>query len=179
MPIIHPLVADVVPFSYRDGDTYLEILSQYESVITKCVADIEEAFASINSYSAEVESIPVQIAEKVEAARKQLKRYIKQLFDELESLDTVISPVWGQRGQIDRVLGDMYNNLNTGGWSAYYHDVIQSPTAVAEDNQGRTARQYDLSPNGAVTTATAALVDAPSNNRTGSSDNPNDILGVE
>lgn len=178
MPIIHPLVTDVVPFSYRDGDTYLEILSQHEEVIDKAIRDIEEIADLLNTYSTQVETIPIEIDRQVRESTKYLKAYIKQLFNELRSNTVAESPVWGKKATIDKLLANMYNDLNIGAESAYYHDEKALRTAKDEDALGWTARRHDTYAAGNIGT-TASAVDSLFYEENGTSDNPDELLGLE
>lgn len=172
-----PVVTDVVPFSYRDGDTYLEIIADLEDATDKCVSDVIQMAQILNEYVDAIDAIPNDIQKRVDEATIVLKRYIKKLIEALETATVAEDPVWGLSSNLDRVLADMYNNLSDG-LTAYEFDHVNK-TAAAWDTKGATAREYDLYGAGESSDVRrAAASDAGYDGGT-PTEHGNEILGLE
>ena len=131
------------PFTYRDGYT----LERYTEEI-RC--HLDALHDTVNELSGELtDAIAGQDATlqaaiaRMEAQMTQLRTDLMAMIEQATAQGVVRNPVYGELDNLERVFGDMYDNMRTHGLFAKDYDDM-ALTAQEYDDLELGAREYDL-----------------------------------
>lgn len=135
-------VANITPFTYRDGETYLEQLKR----LRDWVCD------SINQLEVDINGVQTADQNAIQALTNQLNgvlnTFLSQWNAELIQLEgqdplTAFDPTTGHAAALNLVIGHIYDNTR---YYAYFADQLDafSMTAAQWDAMQYTARHFDL-----------------------------------
>lgn len=136
-------LSNVTPFTYRDGETFLEQLARLRAWINEVSSTLAGNIILVQSEDeAAIASLTAQLNAELLAFVNQWQTELMQMQDQDPSL--VFDPTNGTRTEVINVaLSNVFDNLR---YYAYFADQLDGfeYTADQYDAMGYTARGFDL-----------------------------------
>lgn len=133
------LLTNVTPFTYRDGETFLQILKRLRKWIHDAIIELEGQIQDTRDEDqAALDALAAQFNAQLAAINTLLIGFQTAGID-----DVVFDPTTGTTTAIEIALGHVYDNTR---YYAYFADQLDDfeKTAAQWDNMQYTARHFDL-----------------------------------
>lgn len=134
-------VSNVTPFTYRDGNTYLDILNR----LREKVEDVIAALNTLNLTNADQHNtIIITLTSQFNDALLALRIELTDLIEAANESPVVQDPTTGVLTQgLTKALSNVYDNARVFAYFAKQYDDEQL-TAAQQDARNLTARHFDL-----------------------------------
>ena len=133
-----PLISDVQPFSYKDGETYLGKLGRLEKYIRDTLEYLVRVQREHDSFT----------DEKLEKLRIEVNQIFADLVAEIASVSDgalAFNPTNGKKEPLSKVVGDTYDNNRIYAYFAAELDALDMTAAEYDEwLAAKNARHFDL-----------------------------------
>lgn len=135
-------VSNVTPFTYRDGETYLEQLRRLREWVCSAIEQLQTEITDVqDADNSAIQALTNQLNSVLNAFISQWTAELLQLED--QNPLTVFDPTTGMVSALNLVIGHVYDNTR---YYAYFADQLDAfnMTAAQWDAMQYTARHFDL-----------------------------------
>lgn len=135
-------VSNITPFTYRDGETYLEQLRRLRIWAANAISQLQDNINSVQDH--EDDAIQGLTDQLNSVLNKFLDEWNAELIElEAQNPEVAFDPTTGDISPLNLVIGHVYDNTR---YYAYFADQLDAfnKTAADWDAMQYTARHFDL-----------------------------------